>query len=91
MNIAIEFKTKFPLSNLFAPSTFAVFSRYRHTANGRYNDTVELWTSPSAIGSSGTQDNQWREKMLCVAVGGQMGLLVPMSLNDRHAQKSSKL
>ncbi|KAG8998202.1 hypothetical protein FRB94_007173 [Tulasnella sp. JGI-2019a] len=84
--MTLEFKVKLPLlSDSFAPTTLGVFSRKSHVRNGRYTDVAELWTAPCSIGDKEhVVDENWREKMVCVAVGGQMGLMVPATLNNRH-------
>jgi len=59
--------------------------------NGRHSETVELWTSPSAIGGEGVKGENWREKMTCVAIGGQMGLIVSPTTNLRNVVVKSQL
>ncbi|KAG8874328.1 hypothetical protein FRB98_008532 [Tulasnella sp. 332] len=92
--MSLEFKVKLPLQSCvsessprgFAPTTLGQFNRKSHLRNGRYTDIVELWTAPCNIGDKEcVVDEKWRERMVCVAVGGQMGLLVPAELNQRHS------
>lgn len=85
----LEFKVKFPLTQVgdddAVPLTLGQYSRKTHCKNGRYTDSTELWTAPCGIGDKAhVVDENWREKMVCVAVGGQMGLIVPATLNTRH-------
>ncbi|KAG8875921.1 hypothetical protein FRB97_004627 [Tulasnella sp. 331] len=98
--ISLEFKVKLPLEQPgsgsgstvpFAPTTLGHFSRKSHVRNGRYTDLVELWTAPCSIRDEKcVVDEDWRERMVCVAVGGQMGLIVPATLNARHRSTPAK-
>ncbi|KAG8906071.1 hypothetical protein FRB99_007659 [Tulasnella sp. 403] len=92
LSISLEFKTKFPLEEAFAPHTMGVYGRKRHMKNGRWSDSVELWTAPSSIGV-GEIRADWRDEMVCVAVGSQVALAVPEEKNykRRSAALRSKL
>lgn len=86
--MSIEFKRKLPLDSQFSSTTLGVSSFKRHIQNGRWNDSLELWTAPCAIGENVEKDDKWREKMVCVAVASQVALMVSPEKNARHAKKS---
>lgn len=75
----------------FSPTTLGHFACKSHVRNGRTTDIVELWTAPCSIGDQGRvrdEHEDWREKMVCVAVGSQMGLIVPVTLKGRHRRSA---
>ncbi|KAG8933207.1 hypothetical protein FRC02_012281 [Tulasnella sp. 418] len=84
LSMSIEYQTKMPLKGQFASRTLGVVSRYRELNEGRWSNSVELWTAPCAIGES-SNDVEWREKMVCVARGGQLALIMSREKNDRYA------
>jgi len=90
LSISIEFRRKLPLvDGPYASHTFGIFSQKRHLESGRWNDSVEVWSAPCDIGEKTTAeiDEKWREKMVCVAVGSQVALMVPPEMNVRHISK----
>ena len=55
---------------------------------GRHEAYVEVWTAPSALGEA-PQDDNWRETQVCLATATQMGLTLPMEVNERKGKAGS--
>ncbi|KAF9515539.1 hypothetical protein BS47DRAFT_1341917 [Hydnum rufescens UP504] len=95
LTLAIEFKVK--LSSLpacTAPRTFGVFSTGRFIHQGRHDAQAEIWTAPCAIGEKrkrelGSGTEEWRDKMLCVAIARQMALTSTVGVNKRLAREQA--
>ena len=95
--MTVDFNSKIPsvgnttsVSSTFAPRTLGIYSMGRFITEGRHDQYVELWTSPSPIGSGSDEfDAGWREKQICLATSTQMAVTIPQSGSSR--KKSSRL
>ncbi|KAG8801030.1 hypothetical protein FRC18_007892 [Serendipita sp. 400] len=92
--MSIDFKHHIPtpseLANLpgIAPRTIGVLYTSKYLIDGRHDSTAEIWTAPSPIGRGGdTLDENWRDRMFCIAVATQTASSVPGSMNLKHEKK----
>jgi len=93
LTLSLEFKVKLScLPHYISPHTFGIFSTGRFIHQGRHDLRSEVWTAPSTIGEKGVlspDDEEWRDKMFCVAVSNQVALTVPIDVNRRKASTQS--
>ncbi|KAL5524108.1 hypothetical protein ACEPAG_8281 [Sanghuangporus baumii] len=90
--LTVEFKSRIPSSMLdphtryspFSPRTVGVYASSRFMTEGRHDEFVEVWTTPSTIGSHSSRgdsdeevDPKWRENQICLAISTQMALTIP--------------
>ncbi|KAG8811414.1 hypothetical protein FRC19_003798 [Serendipita sp. 401] len=92
--MSIDFKHHIPtpseLANLpgVAPRTIGVLYTSKYLIDGRHDVVAEIWTAPSPIVRGGdTLDENWRERMFCIAVATQSAMSVPASMNSKHEKK----
>ncbi|KAL4081220.1 thioesterase-like superfamily-domain-containing protein [Scleroderma citrinum] len=85
--MTIESKSKIPSVD-FSDCTVGVYSesRFLHDPQARHHTRVEVWSAPSCIGQ-GTVEERWRDKQYCIAVVGQMALMLPIELNFKEGMK----
>ncbi|KAG8940909.1 hypothetical protein FRC04_004892 [Tulasnella sp. 424] len=81
----IEFKCRLPLPSQYAPHTLGVFTLKHHLDNRFWSDSSEVWSAPSVLADANVKvDEQWREKMVCVAVATQIASLAPVNVQTRY-------
>ncbi|KAG8813806.1 hypothetical protein FRC17_001412 [Serendipita sp. 399] len=92
--MSIDFKYRIPspseLAQLpgIAPRTVGVFYSSKYLIEGRHDCIAEIWTAPCGIGQSGVAiDENWRDRMFCMAVGTQSAMSVSASMNTKHEGK----
>ena len=83
----MTFVSKIPKGLAFSPRAVAVYARTAFINQGRHDGYCEVWTAPSSIGvPRENNDEEWREKMVLLAVGHQMQITVPAAVNKRKAK-----
>lgn len=96
ITMTVEFKAKWPLlptplspseKGSLAPRTVGIFSTTKWIQDGRHDDTVEVWSAPSTIGTGQPAvtpgSDEWRKTSQILAVSTQVGLTVPFDVNTR--------
>ncbi|KIO33267.1 hypothetical protein M407DRAFT_198622 [Tulasnella calospora MUT 4182] len=92
LSITISFKCRLPLSQDYASHTLGLFGWKRHMKDGIWSGSTEIWAAPSELGEQVAIDENWREKMACVAVSSQTAFMNTPEINSRYAgQQNSRL
>ncbi|KAG8907969.1 hypothetical protein FRC01_007529, partial [Tulasnella sp. 417] len=91
-SVVIEFKCRLPLPSQYAPHTLGVFTWKRNIKDGIWNDSSEIWSAPSALADADAGlDEQWREKMVCVAVATQVASIVSVNGQTQYEDQANRL
>lgn len=94
MAISIDFKHRIPSVGTLGihPRTAGLFMTTGFMLEGRHDLTVEVWTAPCSIGAAGLEpiDPNWRDKQVCLAVGTQLALTVPGSVNEAKGERMKR-
>ena len=88
MVISIDFKVK--LDSLYAKRTVGLWSSSKFMQDGRFDNTTEVWTAPSELGEVAELPKDWRKQQNCLCVSTQMGLTMPLSVNERRRSEQSR-
>lgn len=54
---------------------------------GLFDDKVEVWTAPAAIGQDSGVDRNWREEQVCLASASQISVAHPLGLKGKGVRK----
>lgn len=88
MVLAVEFKAPIPPpSQIHASRTVGLYSSGRFLQDGRHDAYVEVWSAPCGIGE-GADNEEWRDKQVCLAIATQMAYTLPMEVNLGLAKKN---
>jgi len=88
--MSLEFKSPISRSSaVHSPQTVGVFmsSKFINDPQGRHDTYVEVWSAPGDIADGKRVKEGWREEQRCLLVSHQMGLVLPMEVNERKGRK----
>ncbi|KAK4048264.1 hypothetical protein OIO90_005883 [Microbotryomycetes sp. JL221] len=89
LTFSLDVKSKYPLTSIPkmsnstpAKQTVGLYSLTKAVQEGRHDITVEVWSAPSDIGSTGsdgqvdTDSDEWRSKAQLLGISTQMALVI---------------